>query len=463
MTGRSRRGVKFPHNNKHSNGQDGRRASFSDVSEEGSPTKARSSGTLENIQEKPPTPEEQQQSDYEKKKANFITRTFWTFVMIGGFFAALFMGHVYILVIITAIQIVSFKEVIAIANVPSRARDLQSTKSLNWYWLATTMYFLYGESVVYYLKHIVLVDKVLLPLATHHRFISFILYVFGFVFFVGSLKTGHLKFQFSQFAWTHMALFLIVVQAHFIMNNVLEGMIWFFLPAALVITNDIFAYICGITFGRTQLIKLSPKKTVEGFVGAWIMTVLFGIVLTNILLRSQYFICPATNLGANIFTGLDCDPNPVFIPRTYSTPQLFFLPPNYTLSLTTSPMQIHTFFWASFASLIAPFGGFFASGLKRTFKIKDFGDSIPGHGGMTDRMDCQFIMGLFAFIYYHTFIAFKRSSVTHVMELAIMELTADEQLDVIKGVLKYLANQGVVKPETPTSFEQFLSTSLIEV
>ncbi|KAK4118322.1 phosphatidate cytidylyltransferase [Parathielavia appendiculata] len=460
MTGRSRRGVRFPHNNKHADGHsDGRRASFSDVSEEGSPGKPKSAGTLDNIDEKPPSEQEQRQSEYEKKKANFITRTFWTFVMIGGFFAALFMGHVYILVIITAVQIVSFKEVIAIANVPSRARDLQSTKSLNWYWLATTMYFLYGESVVYYLKHIVLVDKVLLPLATHHRFISFILYVFGFVFFVGSLKTGHLKFQFSQFAWTHMALFLIVVQAHFIMNNVLEGMIWFFLPAALVITNDIFAYICGITFGRTQLIKLSPKKTVEGFVGAWIMTVLFGILLTNILLRSKYFICPATNLGANIFTGLDCDPNPVFIPRTYSTPELFFLPPKYSLSITMSPMQIHTFFWASFASLIAPFGGFFASGLKRTFKIKDFGDSIPGHGGMTDRMDCQFIMGLFAFIYYHTFIAFKRSSVTHVMELAIMELTTDEQLEVIKGVLKYLTNQGVVGPETPASFEQLLEAS----
>ena len=99
--------------------------------------------------------------------------------MIGCFFAALFMGHVYIILIITAIQIISFKEVIAIANVPSRARDLRSTKSLNWYWLATTMYFLYGESVIYYFKHIVLVDKVLLPLATHHRFISFILYVFG--------------------------------------------------------------------------------------------------------------------------------------------------------------------------------------------------------------------------------------------------------------------------------------------
>ncbi|KAL2156791.1 hypothetical protein VTH82DRAFT_1537 [Thermothelomyces myriococcoides] len=461
MTGRSRRGVKFPHSTKHSNGQpEGRRSSFSDVSEEGSPSKTKSSGPLDEIGEKPVTPEEQQRSEYEKKKANFITRTLWTFVMIGGFFTALFMGHVYVLVIITAVQIVSFKEVIAIANVPSRARDLRSTKSLNWYWLATTMYFLYGESVVYYLKHIVLVDRVLLPLATHHRFISFILYVFGFVFFVGSLKTGHLKFQFSQFAWTHMALFLIVVQAHFIMNNVLEGMIWFFLPAALVITNDIFAYICGITFGRTQLIKLSPKKTVEGFVGAWIMTVLFGIILTNLLLRSKYFICPATNLGANIFSGLNCDPNPVFLPRTYSTPQLFFLPPNYTISITMSPMQIHTFFWASFASLIAPFGGFFASGLKRTFKIKDFGDSIPGHGGMTDRMDCQFIMGLFAFIYYHTFIAFKRSSVSHVLELAIMELNTDEQVEVIKGVLKYLTNQGVVKAETPASFDKLLTDSM---
>jgi phosphatidate cytidylyltransferase len=52
MTGRSRRGIKFPHNNKHSNGlSDGRRSSFSDVSEEGSPSKARSSGTLQNIQE----------------------------------------------------------------------------------------------------------------------------------------------------------------------------------------------------------------------------------------------------------------------------------------------------------------------------------------------------------------------------------------------------------------------------
>jgi phosphatidate cytidylyltransferase len=229
--------------------------------------------------------------------------------MIAGFFGCIFAGHIYVIGIVTTVQIVSFKEVIAISNVPSRARKLRFTKSLNWYFLATTMYYLYGESVIYYFKHIVLVDKVLLPLATHHRFISFVLYIIGmpfplschnvnakmlsgFVFFVATLQKGHYRFQFTQFAWTHMALYLIVVQAHFIMNNIFEGLIWFFLPVSLVITNDIFAYVCGITFGKTQLIKLSPKKTVEGFVGAWVLTVVWGVGMINVMGRYKYFICP---------------------------------------------------------------------------------------------------------------------------------------------------------------------------
>lgn len=120
-----------------------------------------------------------QVSDFQKKKQTFITRAIWTFVMIGGFFGAMFAGHLYLVIIVTAVQIISFKEVIAISNVPSRARSLRFTKTLNWYFLGITMYFLYGESVIYYFKHIVLVDRVLLPFATHHRFISFMLYVMG--------------------------------------------------------------------------------------------------------------------------------------------------------------------------------------------------------------------------------------------------------------------------------------------
>jgi len=106
-------------------------------------------------------------------------------------------------------------------------------------------------------------------------------------------------------------------------------------------------------------------------------------------------------------------------------------------------MQFHTLVLATFASLIAPFGGFFASGLKRTFKIKDFGQSIPGHGGMTDRMDCQFIMGFFAFMYYHTFISVHKVKLGNVMEMAITGLTVDEQIELVRGMGRYLANQDV--------------------
>jgi phosphatidate cytidylyltransferase len=64
-----------------------------------------------------------------------------------------------------------------------------------------------------------------------------------------------------------------------------------------------------------------------------------------------------------------------------------------------APIQIHGIVIAAFASLIAPFGGFFASGLKRALRIKNFGTLIPGHGGMSDRMDCKAFMGIFIYIY----------------------------------------------------------------
>ncbi|KAI9376656.1 cytidylyltransferase family-domain-containing protein [Aspergillus egyptiacus] len=446
---KSRRSVRFQHRN------DARRLSISDVSDAasdaGSPSKPGAVDKPATIPEEKTDPP--QLSDYEKKRQTFITRTIWTFVMIAGFFIAMFSGHIYIIGIVTAVQIISFKEVIAIANVPSKEKNIRFTKSLNWYFLATSMYFLYGESVIYYFKHILLVDRVLLPLATHHRFISFTLYVMGFVFFVASLQKGHYRFQFTQFAWTHMALYLIVVQAHFVMNNVLEGMIWFFLPASLVITNDIFAYVCGITFGRTQLIQLSPKKTVEGFLGAWVCTIIFGYFMTNILMRYKYFTCPVNDLGSNVLTGLECEPNPVFVPHAYEIPEWT----GFGRTFYVAPMQWHILFFATFASLIAPFGGFFASGLKRTFKIKDFGESIPGHGGITDRMDCQFIMGFFAYMYFHSFIAVYKASVGDIIEAAITGLTVEEQLEVVRGLGKYLYNQG----ELSESVMEYLSTELV--
>jgi phosphatidate cytidylyltransferase len=137
----------------------------------------------------------------------------------------------------------------------------------------------------------------------------------------------------------------------------------------------------------------------------------------------------------------------VFIARTWFLPIWF----PFAKSFQMAPMQIHILVFATFASLIAPFGGFFASGLKRTFKIKDFGDSIPGHGGITDRMDCQFIMGFFAYMYYHSFIAVYKVSLGGVIETAITGLTAEEQMELVKGISKHLYNQGVI-PEGVSVF-----------
>ena len=64
-----------------------------------------------------------------------------------------------------------------------------------------------------------------------------------------------------------------------------------------------------------------------------------------------------------------------------------------------SPAQIHAAVIALFAALIAPFGGFLASGLKRSMKLKDFSDSIPGHGGFADRFDCHIVIAFFVYIY----------------------------------------------------------------
>ena len=76
--------------------------------------------------------------------------------------------------------------------------------------------------------------------------------------------------------------------------------------------------------------------------------------------------------------------------------------------INISPAQIHGAVIALFASVIAPFGGFFASGLKRGLKIKDFADSIPGHGGFADRFDCHIVIAFFVYIYL-TQIVYKSS------------------------------------------------------
>ncbi|GME95028.1 unnamed protein product [[Candida] boidinii] len=101
-----------------------------------------------------------------------------------------------------------------------------------------------------------------------------------------------------------------------------------------------------------------------------------------------------------------------------------------------------------FASLIAPFGGFFASGLKRAFKIKDFGHTIPGHGGFTDRLDCQFMMGSFSYLYYETFISSHNVNVGNILQTIIINLSGNDILQLVKSLHSYLYKSGVINEET---------------
>lgn len=236
--------------------------------------------------------------------------------------------------------------------------------------------------------------------------------------------------------------------SHFIVNNILEGLIWFFVPASLVICNDVMAYVCGKLFGHTPLIKLSPKKTVEGFVGAFILTLLFSLAWGSFFMRFPYMICPAKDLGVNALSNVTCKLNPVFVWRNFEftgalrtllTTILGREPP----AIPYVPYQLHLLVMATFASLIAPFGGFFASGFKRAFNIKDFGHSIPGHGGMTDRMDCQFLMGIFAYVYYSSLIRIQNVTVGSIIQTVVTSLTLDEQVALMGDLKRYLAGQGV--------------------
>lgn len=78
-----------------------------------------------------------------------------------------------------------------------------------------------------------------------------------------------------------------------------------------------FAYIWGMTLGRTPLIKLSPKKTVEGFVGAFWSTLIFSVVWGTYFMRFNYMICPVHDLGVSVWSNVQCVPNPVFIAKEW--------------------------------------------------------------------------------------------------------------------------------------------------
>lgn len=78
-------------------------------------------------------------------------------------------------------------------------------------------------------------------------------------------------------------------------------------------------------------------------------------------------------------------------------------------------------------------GGFFASAIKRAYKIKDFDSLFPGHGGVMDRVDCQLFMVGFTTAYYHAVIA-PQSPTIDLMVSLFSQMPAKDQTLLIQEV-----------------------------
>lgn len=122
-------------------------------------------------------------------------------------------------------------------------------------------------------------------------------------------------------------------------------------------TSDTGAYFCGKYFGRNKLCpSVSPKKTIEGVIGGIIVCTLslvfIGFVFNNFIFPEKYRI--------NYF--------------------LLAL-----LGLLGSP--------------ISALGDLCFSVIKRSCHVKDFGNVIPGHGGILDRFDSVIFVAPYVYFF----------------------------------------------------------------
>ena len=105
---------------------------------------------------------------------------------------------------------------------------------------------------------------------------------------------------------------------------------------------DTCAYCVGMLFGKHKLAPvLSPKKSVEGAVGGVVGAAILGAVYGAV--ASKHMVME----NAALYFAIIC----------------------------------------AVGAVISQFGDLFASGIKRQHGIKDYGNLIPGHGGILDRFD----------------------------------------------------------------------------
>jgi phosphatidate cytidylyltransferase len=204
-------------------------------------------------------------------KRNMLTRAKTGFLIFGAFVLINMLGHFYCALFIYAIQIGIFKEILNIKRNFVLERPVKVTRYLLWYIFivgSAFIFFLYFSDQLYFTNH-----ATLNYILTYKTSVFFSLYLFGFVLFVTTLKIGYIRYQIRLFIETHLVL-LICLATSGAMVTIYEGQIWWIMSCIAVILNDTCAYQVGVVYGRTKLIDLSPKKTVEGFFGGMVGSLL---------------------------------------------------------------------------------------------------------------------------------------------------------------------------------------------
>jgi len=129
----------------------------------------------------------------------------------------------------------------------------------------------------------------------------------------------------------------------------------------VVCFSDMFAYFSGYLFGKHKLCPtISPKKTVEGAIGGTLMAACGG-TLVAILFSVMPWDASFSGGEKALIIGI-------------------------------------TFVLSILISIISQLGDLFASVLKREYEIKDYGNILPGHGGILDRFDSTALAGSFFFV-----------------------------------------------------------------
>lgn len=224
-----------------------------------------------NAQLSPPEKSIPKTAQNEKSSSTVLQRVKTGFSIFGSFILLILMGQFYCSLLVLVIQIGFFREIINIKRSYMREAMIKSTTYLVWFLFLTGLVYFYFWNFDQILVRSQ--NKFLSFTATFRNSLFFGVYLVFFVLFVISLRFGYIRYQVRLFVETHITL-LVAGIVGCAMVVIYEGTIWFLAAALAVILNDCFAYLAGMTFGRHKLIDLSPKKTLEGFIGGAIGTVI---------------------------------------------------------------------------------------------------------------------------------------------------------------------------------------------